>query len=136
MDIFLFDTYSKLGDSMKWKKYLKNIGISSSFLILGNSFISFLSYFSLLRGNGIVIFEGIVLFLTFFIGPYLQGKENIKYGFLEGLKVGLLLIVVLFLLNYAFYQEFSLRNLLYYIILLFLSMFGGMVGISRRKEKK
>lgn len=121
---------------MKWKKYLKNVGISFLILVLGSLLLALFSYSNLLRGNGIVIFQFLLIFLSFFIGPYRQGKENVKYGFLEGLKVGGLIVVILFLLNYAFYQTFHLKNFFYYFLLLFISMVGGMIGIARRKEKK
>ncbi len=119
-----------------WKKLGINIGISLSILILGTFFISLFSFLNIFRGNFLTISKFVITFLAFFIGAFRQGKESSSKGFLEGLKIGAILVFILFIFNYGFYQMFKLKNLIYYILLLFISMSGGIVGISRKKEKK
>ncbi len=78
----------------------------------------------------------IVIFLSLFTGSFKQAKEGKSKGFLEGLKIGSILVFILFILNYGIYQNIKLTSIFYYFLLLFISMIGGMVGITRKKEKK
>lgn len=119
-----------------WKILGKNIGISFFILLVGTFITSLFSFLNLFRGNVLTIIKFLVPTLSFFIGSYMQGKSSKKKGFLEGLKVGGILVFVLFIFNYGFYQTFHFKNLLYYMLLLFIAMAGGIIGISRRKEKK
>lgn len=119
-----------------WKKLGKNLGISLLILIIGTFFVSLLSFLNILSNKSLVISKFIIIFLGFFIGAFFQGKESTKNGFLEGLKIGGILVFILFIFNYGFYQTLKLKNFLYYFLLLFISMAGGIVGISKRKEKK
>lgn len=119
-----------------WKNLGKNIGISLGILIFGTFIVSLFSFLNLLRGNTLTIAKFLIPLLSFFIGSYMQGKGCKKKGFLEGLKIGSILVFILFIFNYGFYQTFKFKNLLYYLLLLVVSMAGGMVGISKRKEKK
>lgn len=120
----------------KGKILVTDVGISLAILLLGNFLISFFSYFSSGSGKMLTISKFLILFLAFFIGGYRQAHQATKRGFLEGLKVGSILVLFFFLLNYAFYRIFALSNLLYYIVLLLIAMLGGMLGISKNPEKK
>ena len=133
-DIFLVDTYSKLGDNMNWKIFAKNMGYAYLTLFLGTFLFTILSFFHLCNGRGIAIAEMIVLLLSLSFS-YQQGKKGSKKGILEGFLFGSCLAFSLFLLNFIFFKDFALKNLLYYGIILFLSTLGGMLGVHRRKEK-
>ncbi len=119
-----------------WKNLGINIGISLLILLIGTFFVSLLSFFNILKGNLLTIMKFLIPFLSFFIGSFKQGKESKKKGFLEGLKIGSILVFILFIFNYGIYQTFHFKNLLYYFLLLFISMTGGILGISKRIEKK
>lgn len=121
---------------LKWKRFGINVGISLLILVLGTFLITILSYINLCKGNFLTISKMLIALLAFFIGPYRQGKQCSKRGFLEGLMIGASILFLFIVMNYIFYQDFHFKNLLYYSILLFLSMMGGMVGISHAKEKK
>lgn len=119
-----------------WVKLGKNLGIAVGIFLIGIFLITLLSFFNILRGNSLIVSKFIVAFFSFFISSFKQGKESTKKGFLEGLKIGGILTFLLFLINYGMYQMFALKNLLYYLLLIFIAMVGGMAGISRRHEKK
>ncbi len=119
-----------------WKNLGMNIGISILILLVGTFLISLLSFFNILKGNLLTITKFLIPFLSFFIGSFQQGKESKKKGFLEGLKIGSILVFILFIFNYGIYQTLHFKNFLYYFLLLFVSLVGGMLGISRKTEKK
>lgn len=119
-----------------WKILGKNLGISLLLLIVGIFLCSLFSFLNILNGNTLSVFKFIIVFLSFFIGAFKQGKEGTNKGFLEGLKLGAILIFILFIFNYGFYQMFKFKNLIYYGLLMFISLCGGILGVSKREEKK
>ena len=62
-------------------------------------------------------------------------KSNIK-GYFAGLKIGSLMLLILFLINLVISQKvFSLSLLIYYLILILTSIFGGMLGKAKKKDE-
>lgn len=73
--------------------------------------------------------------ITFYMG-YTSGKLAEKNGYLEGLKVGGILILLLILFNLIFFQSpFSLTRVFYYLILLAISVASSVLGINKKKQK-
>ena len=113
--------------------YLKNVGYITIGLIISTIIITILNYFGILAGTTLNIISVIVVIMSLFIGGYLTGRKANKKGYLEGIKFGLIMIVIILLLNLlVFKNEFSLINILYYLILLFSSTLGSMIGIMRK----
>lgn len=121
--------------------YLKNVGISILY-VLGILFvltflITVLNYFNLISGKTLSIFKISILFLSMFIGGFIIGKKSQTKGWLEGLKLGLILLIVSILFNYlAFDKGFQIKNIVYDIILLISCMFGSMIGINKSPQQK
>lgn len=118
------------------KKLGKNLLTSFIILIIGLIIISFLSYINILGGKILSIFKILLSFTVILIGSFKQGIESTKRGFIEGLKIGGIFTLFFIFLNFIFYKHFAIKNLFYYSLILFISMCGGMFGISRRKEEK
>lgn len=118
------------------KKLGQNLLTSFIILIIGIIIISFLSYTNILGGKVLAIFKILVSFITIIVGSFKQGIMSCKRGFLEGLKIGVLFTIFYMLINFLFFKTFAIKNLLYYTLILFVSMCGGMLGISKRKEEK
>lgn len=118
-------------------KQLKNYGIMVGVLIGGTIILalllSILNYFNIF--SGIIGKSIICLFMvgTSLYAGYYCGKKAEKKGFIEGLKIGLLFILVLLLLNLVFFSSsFSLPRMVYYIIILTTCMIGSMIGINKK----
>lgn len=118
------------------KKLGQNLLTSFIILIIGIIIISFLSYVNILGGKVLAVFKILISFIAIIVGSFKQGIKSTKRGFLEGLKIGLLFTIFYMLINLIFFKLFAIKNLLYYILILFVSMCGGMLGISKRKEEK
>lgn len=119
--------------------YLKNaskiIGIMILMLLIFTLFITFFNYFNIIGKKFVSIMEIIIPIATLFVGGFLIGKKSLKKGWLEGIKLGLIFIVILFLFYILGLQsKFELRNLIYYLILIGSSVVGSMLGISKNKE--
>lgn len=117
-------------------KYLKSIlWIIVPFLVMSLLF-SLLYYVNILGDN---IYNYIKLFtpiVSLFLGGLYLGKHSTKKGWLEGLKLGGVNIIILFMISYlGFNQGFTFKLFIYYLIFLLVTVFGSMFGI-RNVEKE
>ncbi len=116
--------------------YLKFIAI---FLILELLFTFVVSLLNLLGLNSgittIIIF--ILNILLFFILSLINASKVKKKGFLEGIILGLIFIILMILIKIILFDNtFNLSTFIYYLILLLTSLFGGMIGVNKKEAKK
>ncbi len=99
------------------------------FILLLNTFY----YFNLLSLKTLsFLLFGIQLIVLLFISITL-GKKATKRGFLEGLKLGGIILFFYFLLYVlGFNGNLSLKLVIYYFILLLTSILGSMIGINKK----
>lgn len=121
-------------------KYLKNVSISILYIIISILILTFIttlfSYFNIIGEKTVSIFKIIVPIISLFIGGFYIGKRSTKKGWFEGLKLGLIFIILLIIFEFlALDISFKGRNILYYIIIIISSMFGSMIGISMKKNR-
>ena len=120
-------------------KYLKKLGMSFiyiiSIILILTFIVTLLSYFNLITDKIVSIFKIIIPIIALLIGGIYIGKNSSKKGFIEGLKLGCIFIIVLTIFNYlAFDYSFKFKYLLFYIILIISSILGSMIGINRKKD--
>lgn len=121
--------------------YLKNIGISFAFIIgsiLGLTLlITFLHYFNIIGSKILAILEIMIPLLAMFLGGLQIGKRSKKHGWMEGVKLAFFFIILLVLFQYLGLQmHFSVKILLFYILLFISSIAGSMVGINRKMPEE
>lgn len=119
-------------------KYVKEYGMTLlkflGFLVGGSVVISLL-YYLLFSSKVANVFLFAYMVIVFFVFGYKAGKKTENRGFLAGLKIGFLLLVVLLLFNLVLYQTgFSFLRVIYYMVLLFASVVGSTIGINKKKE--
>ncbi len=119
-------------------KYLKEYGLTLlkflGFLIVGSVVLS-LFYYIFLPTKIITVFSFLYMILIFFVFGFKVGKKALNRGFLAGLKMGILLLIVLIVFNLFFYQtSFKVIRIIYYMILLFACVVGSTLGINTKKE--
>lgn len=117
----------------------KNISIAIGYMVITILILTFLTtllnYFDLLGKNIVSILKIIIPMLALFIGGYNIGKKSLKKGWLEGLILSIIFIIILIIFNYlALDNKLELRNFLYYLIMMISCIFGSMLGINRKKE--
>lgn len=121
--------------------YLKNVGIAFIYIIsflLGLTFISTLFNYINIFGNTFTnIVKVIIPVVSLFIGGFAIGKRVGKKGWLEGIKLSLIFLFILTIFNYlALDMSFSLKTLIYYLILIISTTFGSMFGVNKYKPEK
>lgn len=128
--------YLLIGDLMK---YLKKLAFSFIYIIATLLILTFittiLSYFNIINDKITSIIKIIIPISSLFIGGFYIGKNSLKKGFIEGLKLSLIFSILLIIFNYlAFDYSFKLKYILFYLILCVSSVFGSMIGINKKKR--
>lgn len=115
------------------KKVIRGLIISFSSFILMLSIATLLTYLNVISGGGILFFNLLIPIVSIFIGSIYLGINSNNNGWLEGLKLGSIITLIIIILNIFLYKSFMLNKLVYYSIFLISSILGGSIGISKRK---
>lgn len=116
------------------KKYSKFLIIWTVSLMIYIFLLLTLNYTGLLKYSVIVKFNFIIIAIMSFILGVFMGKKTTKKGYLEGLKIGLIITIILFILNLIFYRSINLNTFVYYLIIVVGSIFGSMLGINLKRS--
>lgn len=117
----------------KLKSFIKPTIFLLITFILYLALLVIFHYSGLLKLQSVAKINFIVVSLVTFVVGISKGKKTSKKGYLEGLKLGLIVVGILFLLNTIFYRSFSLYLLLYYSVILASSTIGSMIGINLKR---
>lgn len=117
----------------KYNNYFLNIGYFLISLLVYLVLVSILASLNVLPYKVVSIISFIVICLLFFIGGLRAGKNSSKRGYLSGITIGVINILVLLFLGIILRSVPSLKSILYYGILILSSTIGGMFGINTRK---
>ncbi len=120
--------------------YIKNISISFLYIIGVTIVLTFimtlLNYFNIITGSVLTITKIIITFIAIFIGGFIIGKKSKTKGWLEGIKLGIIILIILSIINFLILKvNFEFRIILYDIIILFSCTFGSIIGINLNHQK-
>lgn len=120
---------------MNLLKYLKSLLYIFISIFIFNIIITFLNYFNILGNVAINYLKLFTILISMLIGGIYIGSKTNKKGWLEGIKIGLEVVILLFLINYlGFNKGINIKTILYYFLILTSSMLGSMIGINKRKN--
>lgn len=116
------------------QKYLKSLlAILIPFLVC-TLLLTLFSYFNILSNTIVNYVKMIIPILSLIIGGIYIGRRSKEKGWFEGIKIGLIFLVLLFIFSYlAFGEGMHLKTWIYYIVLLISAMLGSMIGINKKK---
>lgn len=119
--------------------YIKKIGKSLLYVIIPilimMLFLTILNYFGIISYKVLNVIKYITLIISIFVGSFIFGKNSHNKGLIEGLKFGLIIIIILLLFNYlVFSMPFNIKALVYYSTVLVISILGSIIGINKRKN--
>lgn len=116
------------------KNLLKYLGYYTLFLI---TLVFITSLLNLIGVNSTITNFLIFIFniSLFFIFGLKNGKKANNKGYLAGLKVGGLFLLVLIIISlFTSKNIFSLSTFIYYLVLILASTLGGSLGINKKSE--
>lgn len=121
----------------KIKKYSKCIGITLGLIITFSFFLNTLNYFNLININIYKILLIIMSSISILTGAYILGKQTQNKGYIEGLKYGIITTLLFYIISFlAFDQNINISNLLYYLIVITISIIGSMIGINKKEDNQ
>lgn len=117
--------------------YLKGIGwILGSFVVF-LILLSFCYYVNLFSSSIISYLKLLFPMISMMLGGIFIGRRSKQKGWLEGIKLALVPLVLFFLLSYlGFGISLNLKMFFYQLILLLSCIFGSILGINRQKTPK
>lgn len=115
------------------KKYLFSILITVISIIILTVILSLLSYFDLINDNVIKILKMVITSISPLIGGFYIGEKTERRGYQNGLKLGLIIVVIFFFLNLIF-NTLTIKYLITSLIIIPSSMLGAMLGINKRSK--
>lgn len=113
--------------------YLKSMIYTISVILVSTIILTIFNYFNILNGIPLKIIMLLIPLIAVFIGSFKIGKTSNKKGFIEGLKYGIIWILLLLIINLII-KNFTLISIIYYIVILLISTFAGVLGINKKKN--
>lgn len=118
-------------------RYLRGIGFILGSFVIFLILLSLGYYLNLFSSNVVSYLKLLFPVLSMMLGGFFIGKRSKQKGWLEGIKLGILLLVLFFLLSYlGFGIGLNLKMFFYQLILLLSCIFGSILGINRQKTPK
>ena len=108
------------------KKYLKNYLIILLEVLIITVLLSILSFTDIISIKTYNYLELISLFLIFYFNGKKLGNLTNKHYFFEGLKEGVIFSCLFVVLNIIFVKDLSVKLLIYFLIIILVSILGSM----------
>ena len=68
-----------------------------------------------------------------FILSFKFGKNRINKGYLSGIKVSIIIIIIFNVLNFLLIRnKYTIARLIYYLIIILVSVFASIIGINKK----
>lgn len=118
---------------MNYLKKLGRVTITTllSIIILG-FILTIFYYFNIIDNNIYNIMKLIIILASIFVNSFILGKISTKYGFVEGLKLGAIILVIMLIMKIISGSSFDIRTFIYSIIILLTSSIGSVIGINKK----
>ena len=120
----------------KAKKLLKQVGWWLFYLFGYVVILMLLNYTKLFTYSTIIKINYICVGVILLIFGILTGRTCDKKGYIEGLKISSIIVLILLILNIIFLRVFSLKNFIYYILIIMSFTIGSIIGINLKKTSK
>ncbi len=118
------------------KKYSFRFLYTILSIVISLLLITTLYHFNIISSNIYQTLKLIILLVNILISGIILGKKATSKGYLEGIKLGIFMILLCFLITLVTGQELKIRLLLYDSMILITSILGGMIGINKKGEMK
>ncbi len=117
----------------------KNLLYTLSSIVIITFILNLLYYFNLFGDKLMNIFMIITSLICFLVSGREFSKNDKSKGYISGLKIGLIYSILFLVITFIFFNnDFKVFNLIYYILIIISSIFGGMLGnyVNKEKNKK
>ena len=112
-------------------KYLISYGYLFGLSLIFSIILSVINYFVPLPAK---IFKIIIPIISLFIASIILGKGMKEKGYIEGIKFSVIYLIFTTILKLIFHTGFNFKVFLMYIVFIFSSVIGSMIGINMKKD--
>lgn len=112
-------------------KYIKSLIIFLSSIVIIPIFLTIFNLLKLKTNRIMIIIIGAIL--MFIIGLIL-GRQSESKGYLNGLLLSVITILILVITSLIFRFPLNINTLIYYVILAITTIFGSMIGINKKTK--
>ena len=102
-------------------------------LLILSLILNTLYYFDIINNNLIKYFKMFLSITIFFIGGLYIGKKSNSKGYINGLKLSLIVVLSMIVFSIIF-SNFKLSRIIYYLITTTCITFGSMIGINKKES--
>lgn len=113
--------------------YLKSSLYTIGVMIICTIIITLLNYFNIINGTLLNIIHYIIPIISVMVGSFMLGRSSSKKGYVEGLKYAGIWSIIFLVIN-IFTKGLDWSSIIFFILLVFLSMLSSILGINRRKN--
>lgn len=113
------------------KNYLKSYGCLFGLILIFSIILSVINYFVPLPAK---IFKIIIPIISLFMASIILGKGMKEKGYIEGIKFSVIYLIFITILKLIFHTGFNFKVFLMYVIFIFSSVIGSMIGINIKKD--
>ncbi len=122
---------------MDFIKYLKTLLYVTIGTFFFNLILTLLYYFNIIGANVNSYLKLIFMAIIMITGGLIIGLKADKKGWLEGIKIGGIVICLMFLVSYlGFDKSLNIKSIIYYVLLILSSMLGSVIGINKKSSQK
>lgn len=115
------------------KNYLKCYGYLFGMILILTIILSIINYFVKLPTDIIKI---IIPIVSLFGASIILGKGIKEKGYIEGIKFSVIYLIFITVIKLIFKTGFNFKVLLMYIIFVFSSVVGSMIGINLKNNSR
>ena len=105
-----------------------------SIILISSIILTIFSYFNILNYNITIYIKLLIGIISFIIGGFIIGKNSIKKGYIEGIKLSIIAIIIMIIISIIF-KVFKYKSIIYYLVLSVSCIIGSMIGINKKKNK-
>ena len=114
------------------KKYKLSIGYILSILIISVIF-SIFEYVGL-PYTVLTTLEAILNLILVFIYSYINSSKSCLNGYKSGFRSGVKIWLILLILNIITFNDFTFKYLIYYLIIMFISITAGIISKNKNSS--
>ena len=102
-------------------------------LFISSIIINIFYYYDIVSNNLIKYLKMFLSITSLFIGGIYIGKHTLNKGYINGLKLSLIIVIITLLLSIIF-SNLKVSRIIYFIIITICITFGSMIGISKKNN--
>ena len=116
-----------------FKYWLISIGYFFGVFFMMTFLMTIFNYFNIISSEFVSVLKFIIPIISIAISGYIMGSHSKEKGYLSGIEIGVSIILV-FLLFVVLFDKVTIKSLIYYVILILVSILSSMIGINIKKK--